>query len=251
MEKVMSVWETLSKIDVNDHTEKKNGLTYLSWAWAWGVLKNHYPEAVFKKHIQPNGMPYIKDENGYAYVEVTVLVEGISATELFPVLDYRNKAIQNPDAFAINTAFQRGLAKAISYHGLGHYIYAGEDLPQSDGEGRQSEVKEKRDPTPTKKTNAPAPTSQDSSEDKPLGYMINSGAYKPEDREPRAVYDWDSWADVACAWVDAIKTMDTLKKFYNANKQLFELAKEQNSTAHQSVADKIKSKKEELSKEKK
>ena len=82
-ENKMSVWETLSKIDVNDHTEKKNGLTYLSWAWAWGVLKNHYPEAVFKKHIQPNGMPYIKDENGYAYVEVTVLVEGISATELF------------------------------------------------------------------------------------------------------------------------------------------------------------------------
>ena len=245
-ENKMSVWETLSKIDVNDHTEKKNGLTYLSWAWAWGVLKNHYPEAVFKKHIQPNGMPYIKDENGYAYVEVTVTVEGISATELFPVLDYRNKAVQNPDAFAVNTAFQRGLAKAISYHGLGHYIYAGEDLPQSDGEGRQSEVKEKPKPTPTKKEKATEPP-----DEKPLGYMVNSGAYKPEDREPRAVHDWDTWADVACAWVDAIKTMDTLKKFYNANKQLFELAKEQNSTAHQSVADKIKSKKEELSKEKK
>ena len=153
---------------------------------------------------------------------------------------------QTKDAFAVNTAFQRGLAKAISYHGLGHYIYAGEDLPQSDGEPRQSEVKEKPKSTPTKQEKAPEPPSEE-----PLGYMINSGAYKPEDREPRAVYDWDSWADVACAWVDAIKTMDTLKKFYNANKQLFELAKEQNSTAHQSVADKIKSKKEELSKEKK
>ncbi len=133
----MSVWETLSKIDVNDHTEKKNGLTYLSWAWAWGVLKNHYPEAEFKKHIQPNGMPYIKDENGYAYVEVTVLVEGISATELFPVLDYRNKAIQNPDAFKVNTAFQRRLAQAIRYHRMGPSIHASEDIPQPSRKGPQ------------------------------------------------------------------------------------------------------------------
>jgi len=127
-----SVWETLSAINVNDHTEKKNGLTYLSWAWAWGVLKKHYPSATFEKHIQPNGMPYITDHNGYAYVQVTVTVEGISATELFPVLDYKNKSIRDPDSFAINTSMQRALAKAISYHGLGHYIYAGEDLPQSD-----------------------------------------------------------------------------------------------------------------------
>jgi hypothetical protein len=117
-----SVWETLSKINVNDHTEKKNGLTYLSWAWAWGVLKEHYPEATFEKHIQDNGMPYIMDANGFAYVQVTVTVDGISATELFPVLDYKNKAVVKPDSFAINTAMQRALAKAISYHGLGHYI---------------------------------------------------------------------------------------------------------------------------------
>jgi hypothetical protein len=127
-----SAWETLSKINVNDHTEKKNGLTYLSWAWAWGVLKDNYPDATFEKHIQPNGMPYIIDANGFAYVQVTVTVDGISATELFPVLDYKNKAVVKPDSFAINTAMQRALAKAISYHGLGHYIYAGEDLPQSE-----------------------------------------------------------------------------------------------------------------------
>ena len=129
---------------------------------------------------------------------------------------------------------------------MGHYIYAGEDLPQSDGEPRQSEVKEKPKPTPTKQEKAPEPTSE-----KPLGYITNTTAYKAEDREPRAVYDWDSWADVSCAWVDAIKSMDMLKKFYNANKQMFELAKEQNSTAHESVAEKIKAKKELLQKEKK
>ncbi len=134
----------------------------------------------------------------------------------------------------------------MAYLGLGFYIYAGEDLPQSDGEGRQSEVKEKPKPTPTKKEKATEPPNEE-----PLGYMVNSGAYKPEDREPRAVYDWDTWADVSCAWVDGYRSTDTLKKFYNANKQLFELAKGQNSTAHQSVADKIKSKREELAKEKK
>lgn len=128
-----TVWGTLSKINVNNHTEKKNGLTYLSWAWAWGVLKEHYPSATFEKHIQPNGLPYIVDANGYAYVQVTITVEEESATELFPVLDHRNRAIQNPNAFDINSAMQRCLAKAISYLGLGHYIYAGEDLPQGDG----------------------------------------------------------------------------------------------------------------------
>jgi len=245
----MSVWEKLSKIDVNDHTEKKNGLTYLSWAWAWGVLKNEYPEATFEKHVQPDGMPYIKDENGYAFVQVTVTVEGISATELFPVLDYRNKAIQNPDAFSINTAFQRGLAKAISYHGLGHYIYAGEDLPQSDGEARQSAVKEKPKPTPAKEEKVTEPPV--TAEDKTIGKMVNTIAYKKEDRVPRTFSDWDAWADVAVAWVNAARSVDMLTKFYNANKEMFLLAKEQNLSAYESVGDAIKTKRTELQKEKK
>jgi hypothetical protein len=128
-----SVWETLSAINVNEHTEKKNGLTYLSWAWAWGMLKKHYPEAQFQKHTDSNGLPYFKDEHGFAFVIVSVEVDGLTHTEVFPVLDHRNRAIQNPDAFAVNASMQRALTKAISYHGLGHYIYAGEDLP-TDGE---------------------------------------------------------------------------------------------------------------------
>lgn len=124
-----SVWETLSAINVNEHTEKKNGLTYLSWAWAWGMLKKHYPEAKFQKHTDAKGLPYFKDEHGFAFVMVSVEVEGLTHTEVFPVLNHRNGAIQNPDAFAVNASLQRALAKAISYHGLGHYIYAGEDVP--------------------------------------------------------------------------------------------------------------------------
>jgi hypothetical protein len=127
-----SVWETLSAINVNEHTEKKNGLTYLSWAWAWGMLKKHYPEARFEKHTGPDGLPYSKDKNGFAYVTVSVMVDNLTHTEVFPVLDHRNKSIQDPDSFAVNASLQRALAKAISYHGLGHYIYAGEDLPMDD-----------------------------------------------------------------------------------------------------------------------
>ena len=143
-----SVWETLSAINVNEHTEKKNGLTYLSWAWAWGMLKKHYPEAKFQKHTDDNGLPYFKDEHGFAFVAVSVEVEGLTHTEVFPVLDHRNKSIQNPDSFAVNASLQRALAKAISYHGLGHYIYAGEDLPM-DAETETAAPK-----TPPKKESA-------------------------------------------------------------------------------------------------
>ena len=130
-EKKKSVWETLSCIDVSGHTEEKNGFTYLSWAWAWQVLKDEYPEATFIKWPDnETGLPFVKDaETGTAFVRVTVKAGGEEVTEMFPVLDYANKAIINPNAFQVNTALQRCLAKAISYLGLGAYIYAGEDLP--------------------------------------------------------------------------------------------------------------------------
>lgn len=128
----VNVWKVLSEIDVNGHTEKKGNLTYLSWAWAWGELKNHFPRAQYEKHYFDQGglsVPYAVDANGFAFVMVTVTVEGLSHTETLPVLDHKNKPVNQPDAFQINTSLQRCLAKAIAMHGLGHYIYAGEDLP--------------------------------------------------------------------------------------------------------------------------
>ena len=124
--KPKTVWERLSQIDVNEHTEKKGNLTYLSWAWAWGTLKNEYPNASFRKHWFDN-LPYAIDEGGNAYVRVTVNVEDAEVTETLPVLGGNNRPVKNPDSFAVNTSLQRCLAKAIAYHGLGHYIYAGED----------------------------------------------------------------------------------------------------------------------------
>lgn len=127
-----TVWNTLSAVDVNKYAEKKNGFTYLSWAWAWSMLKDHYPDATYHKHIF-NGLPFMLDPNGYGYVQVTVTVPSLdsSCTEIMPVLNHANKPIQNPDSFEVNKSLQRCLAKAIAALGLGAYLFQGEDLPQS------------------------------------------------------------------------------------------------------------------------
>ena len=133
--KKKTVWETLTtnevKVAVDEHRQQKGNLDYLSWAWAWGKLKDHFPDASFEKHWfedGPNRIPYTFDKRGFAYVQVTVTVEGSSLTEILPVLNHNNKPVTNPDSFQVNTALQRCFCKAIPYHGLGFHIYAGEDL---------------------------------------------------------------------------------------------------------------------------
>jgi hypothetical protein len=123
----MSV-EALLKRDVNAHTEKKNNLTYLSWAWAWAEALKADPKATFS--VNMFGDKCFMDINGTAMVFVTVTMFDKPMTCQLPVMDYRNKAIPNPDAFAVNTAIMRCMTKALSLHGLGLYIYAGEDLPE-------------------------------------------------------------------------------------------------------------------------
>ena len=125
---IESVWSKLSKVDVSGHCETKGGFTYLSWSWAWSYVKDHYSDATFDKHLF-DGLPYMLDGHGYAFVQVTVTIQGLPATEILPVLNHSNKPIKNPDSFAVNTALQRCLVKSIAFHGLGHYVYAGEDLP--------------------------------------------------------------------------------------------------------------------------
>jgi hypothetical protein len=118
-------YSELRKINVNEHIEKKNGLSYLSWAWAVDTLLQVDPAATWFY-----GQPVAFGES--LMVFCTVNAFGKSMTAQLPVMDYRNKAIQNPDAMSVNTAMQRCLAKAIALHGLGLYIYAGEDLPEED-----------------------------------------------------------------------------------------------------------------------
>lgn len=131
--------EKLLKTNVNEHVEKKNGLSYLSWAWAWAEALKADPAATYKielfEELGSTGarrmVPYM-NINGTAMVMVTVTLFNKPMMCQLPVMDYRNKAIVDPDAFAVNTAIMRCMTKALSLHGLGLYIYAGEDLPETD-----------------------------------------------------------------------------------------------------------------------
>ena len=221
-----SVWATLSAIDVKDKTKKKGDMTYLPWAWAWGALKEKYPEATFKKHIH-DGMAYIKDEKGNAFVEVTVTVEGISATELYPVTDYKNNAISNPDAFQVNTALQRALVKAIAYHGLGHYIYAGEDLPQIDGETPQSEGKAKEEVDPIQEaTPTPPPLTE-------APIKVDLDKVKKEG-------GWSMLTDTFHELINAHKSVDTLAKLWANNGEARKLLKKNRPNDYDEICETFK-----------
>ena len=126
----MSIFKQLSELNVNEHVEKKGQFSYLSWTWAVSELRKASPTATWEV-IKFNGMPFCKTECGY-FVEVAVTVDEVTLSQIHPVLDNRNKPITSPNAFEINTSIQRCLVKAIALHGLGLYIYAGEDWPDVD-----------------------------------------------------------------------------------------------------------------------
>ena len=117
-------YQELRQINVSEHIEKKNGLSYLSWSWALDQLLQLDDNAGWE-YLEPKQF----GESMMVFCKVTAF--GKSRTAQLPVMDFNNRPIANPDAFSVNTAMQRCLAKAISFHGIGLYIYAGEDLPTS------------------------------------------------------------------------------------------------------------------------
>jgi hypothetical protein len=153
--KQKSTFEILSAINCNDKTEKKNGLTYLSWAWAWGITKKHFPDANYKV-VDYSGKPYLADNDLGYLVTTEVTINGETIPMNLPVMDGANKAqkdtlytyevaewvggkktgkmiekrVEAATMFDINTAIMRCLTKNLAMFGLGHYIYAGEDLPK-------------------------------------------------------------------------------------------------------------------------
>lgn len=131
MERQQSVFETLFTVNCNDHTEKKNGLTYLSWAFAWAEVKKRYPTAFYTIYENPDGWNYFTDGRT-CWVKTGMSIEGLELIEYLPVMDYRNASIpaDKVTSFDVNKAIQRSLTKAAARHGLGLYIYAGEDLPE-------------------------------------------------------------------------------------------------------------------------
>jgi hypothetical protein len=130
----INYFRRLQTVDCRAHIETKGGLSYLSWPFAVAELKARYPDATWKvRHYQaadgePRLIPYCQTEAG-AFVCVEVTVNGVTHEQIHPVLDHKNKTVKNPDAFQINTSIMRCLVKCIALHGLGLYIYAGEDLP--------------------------------------------------------------------------------------------------------------------------
>ena len=139
-----NVFETLNNINVNDKTEEKNGLTYLSWAWAWGEAKKVYPEANYTIYENEAGWNYFTDGKT-CWVKTGVTIEGIEHIEYLPVMDFRNKSItlDNVTSYDVNKAIQRSLTKALARHGLGLYIYAGEDLPEIEKKEQEATLTEK------------------------------------------------------------------------------------------------------------
>ena len=131
-----SVFQTLNEINVNDKVEKKNNLSYLSWAWAWGEVKKKYPNAQYKIYERESDYGPINyfTDGRTAWVKTSVIINELEHIEELPVMDYKNKSItlDKLTSFDVNKAIQRSLTKAIARHGLGLYIYAGEDLPEED-----------------------------------------------------------------------------------------------------------------------
>lgn len=135
-------FELLNSINVNDKTEKKNGLTYLSWAWAWGEVKKKFPDATYVIYETTNPQGYVCNyftDGRTCWVKTGVVINGIEHIEELPVMDYKNKSIplDNVNSFDVNKAIQRSLTKAVARHGLGLYIYAGEDLPEDERKDNQ------------------------------------------------------------------------------------------------------------------
>ena len=137
-EQVRNYFEVLNSINVQDKVEKKNGLSYLSWAFAWGEIKKIHPTAnyvIYERETEYGPVNYFTDGRT-AWVKTGVIIDDIEHIEELPVMDYKNKSIllENITSFDVNKTIQRSLTKAVARHGLGLYIYAGEDMPEGEEE---------------------------------------------------------------------------------------------------------------------
>lgn len=121
----------LNAVNVNDKKEKKGNLTYLSWTYAWGEVKKLHPDATYTVYENADGMNYHTDGKT-CWVKTGVTVNGIEHIEYLPILNSRNQSINLKDvtSYDVNKAIQRSITKACARHGLGLYIYSGEDLPE-------------------------------------------------------------------------------------------------------------------------
>jgi hypothetical protein len=218
------VWDTLSKVDCSEHIEKKMNLSYLSWAWAWGVLMEHYPNAQFTFQAFTDELGIMRDAmfypDGSASVHVTVSIGDLARSMWLPVMDNRNNAISNPTSRQISDAKMRCLVKCIAMFGLGHYIFAGEDLPS---EKKESGSADKRD---------------DTSNQPPNG----------ESAESKDVVD-DKFIEIVETFIKDVETVESLEKFWTDNKDEFKKLKTTNEETYNTLIKSFAKTKADLKKE--
>lgn len=171
-----SVFETLSAVNVSDKIEKKGNLSYLSWSYAWGEVKKRYPSAqykVYERDTQQYGPINYFTDGMTCYVKVSVTIEGLEHVEMLPVMDYKNQAVPlaKVNSCLVNKSIQRAVTKACARHGLGLYIYTGEDLPECESQPQYSTPIQPAQPaTKSEKATQPqAPAQQQASVKKDTG----------------------------------------------------------------------------------
>ena len=225
--------KNLLQLNVQDHVEKKNGLTYLSWAWAWAEALKADPTASFHvdtfQRADGTTVPFM-DINGTAMVWVRTTVFGKEMACFLPVMDHRNKPIPDPDAFQVNTAIMRCMTKCLALHGLGLYIYAGEDLPEQD-----TPIKAEK-PAPKAET----PKVPAKAEGKPGRWQIT--IQTDPGAEPTDYINAVAKAVVVC--LEQATSQAEVMDIYKVNRSLFDKVKELDEGSHKDLMEAFKTKKD-------
>ena len=213
-----NIWETLSSVDCNEHTDKKGGLTYLSWAWAWGILMKYFPMATFEFGENEN------HADGSMTVHCTVTIGECQRSMWLPVMDYKNAAIKSANSRDISDNKMRCLTKALALFGLGHYIYAGEDTVNTGSQAKkpsvaaakpkQSSPLEKRMAEQKELVAKAAPENIDEVTDF-IFHTIFQFALPPKETTPKS-----GDPETVAGWIDKFTSSNgnkkTLVKLYNA-----------------------------------
>ena len=241
------IWAKLSKIDVSEHTQTRNEATYLSWAHAWMLMMKHYPEV--KYHFTLFGQPdalgggissacfnLCTDRDGKrmytASVECTVTIGEVSRTMWLPVMTgYTNKSAPNPDSRAIGDSKMRCLTKCFAMFGLGHYIYAGEELPIDGDPG---------------KDNLGSLIPIETTEEQPENSIESESRSSAKEENDSTRLPATAIFTIFETFVQDCKDLDDLKTFWNDNKELLLELKTKNEKKYREVVEIFSTKKKEL-----
>ena len=225
--------KSLLELDVQKHVEKKNGLSYLSWAWAWAEALKADPAAKFHvdtfQRADATTVPYM-DINGTAMVWVRTTLFGKEMTCFLPVMDHRNKPIPNPDAFQVNTAIMRCMTKCLALHGLGLNVYAGEDLPMVESEPKTEEKPAKTEKPPAK------------AEGEPGKWQITVKT-KPDATPTDFI---NIVAEMAVVALGQAKSQADVMEIFKVNRSLFDKVKSIDADCHKDLMEAFKTKKDAL-----